>query len=134
VVTATSTGDAPVTITAVAVTGDPAFSVVPGAGGCTVRVRFAPSSVGSIFGQLAVSSDVQASPPDTDPVVGSNPDVGSVAVRTDDDGRFTTRLLVQYRDGVGPRDVVAAGDGYRVTTAFLVVPGTAQPKDVVTRR
>lgn len=50
-------------------------------------------------------------------------------------GTFTTEMLVLPKDPLGPRDLVAAGTGFgAVTTPFLVVQGSAQPKGFVTRR
>ncbi|MFE5481660.1 hypothetical protein [Streptomyces sp. NPDC056527] len=51
------------------------------------------------------------------------------------DGTFTGQLLILAKDRTGPRVITASGAGFSpVTTDFLVVSGTIQPPDVVTRR
>ncbi|MFI1728879.1 hypothetical protein ACH40E_06485 [Streptomyces acidicola] len=51
------------------------------------------------------------------------------------DGTFIGQLLILAKDQTGPRVITAEGRGFSpVTTDFLVVSGTAQPPDEVTRR
>ncbi|MTE17744.1 hypothetical protein F0L17_01065 [Streptomyces sp. TRM43335] len=51
------------------------------------------------------------------------------------DGTFIGQLLILPKDQTGPRTITAAGPGFSaVTTDFLVVSGTVQPPDGVTRR
>ncbi|GAA2254408.1 hypothetical protein GCM10010145_23090 [Streptomyces ruber] len=51
------------------------------------------------------------------------------------DGTFTGQLLILAKDRTGPRVITARGSGFSpVTTGFLVVSGTVQPPDEVTRR
>ncbi|WNI19652.1 hypothetical protein RLT57_11795 [Streptomyces sp. ITFR-21] len=51
------------------------------------------------------------------------------------DGTFVGQLLILAKDQTGPRTITARGPGFSpVTTGFLVVPGTVQPPDEVTRR
>lgn len=51
------------------------------------------------------------------------------------DGTFIGQLLILTKDQTGPRIITASGPGFSpVTTDFLVVSGTIQPPDVVTRR
>ncbi|MGP3686790.1 hypothetical protein ACTVZO_19115 [Streptomyces sp. IBSNAI002] len=51
------------------------------------------------------------------------------------DGTFTGQLLILAKDQTGPRIITASGPGFSpVQTDFLVVSGTVQPPDEVTRR
>ncbi|MEW2546302.1 hypothetical protein AB0910_11090 [Streptomyces sp. NPDC047002] len=51
------------------------------------------------------------------------------------DGTFIGQLLILTKDQTGPRTITASGPGFSpVTTDFLVVSGTVQPPDEVTRR
>ncbi|MFJ9809694.1 hypothetical protein ACIRTB_15840 [Streptomyces sp. NPDC101158] len=51
------------------------------------------------------------------------------------DGTFIGQLLILTKDQTGPRIITASGPGFSpVTTDFLVVSGTVQPPDTVTRR
>jgi len=51
------------------------------------------------------------------------------------DGTFTGQLLILAKDRTGPRVITARGDGFSpVRTDFLVVSGSVQPPDEVTRR
>lgn len=51
------------------------------------------------------------------------------------DGTFIGQLLVLAKDETGPRVITASGPGFSpVRTDFLVVSGTVQPPDGVTRR
>ncbi|WP_416968555.1 hypothetical protein [Streptomyces sp. 4F14] len=51
------------------------------------------------------------------------------------DGTFIGQLLILAKDQTGPRIITASGPGFSpVTTDFLVVLGTIQPPDEVTRR
>lgn len=51
------------------------------------------------------------------------------------DGTFIGQLLILAKDQTGPRVITAAGPGFSpVTTDFLVVSGSVQPPDEVTRR
>lgn len=51
------------------------------------------------------------------------------------DGTFIGQLLILAKDQTGPRIITAKGPGFSpVTTDFLVVSGTIQPPDEVTRR
>ncbi|WP_251023216.1 hypothetical protein [Streptomyces sp. ISL-10] len=51
------------------------------------------------------------------------------------DGTFIGQLLILAKDQTGPRVITAKGRGFSpVTTDFLVVSGTFQPPDEVTRR
>ncbi|MYQ68040.1 MULTISPECIES: DUF11 domain-containing protein [unclassified Streptomyces] len=51
------------------------------------------------------------------------------------DGTFIGQLLILAKDQTGPRVITATGPGFSpVTTDFLVVSGTVQPPDEVTRR
>ncbi|MFI8519497.1 hypothetical protein ACIGEZ_16910 [Streptomyces sp. NPDC085481] len=51
------------------------------------------------------------------------------------DGTFIGQLLILAKDQTGPRVITASGPGFSpVKTDFLVVSGTIQPPDVVTRR
>ncbi|KRV50710.1 hypothetical protein AQ490_13835 [Wenjunlia vitaminophila] len=51
------------------------------------------------------------------------------------DGTFAAQLLIMTKDQTGPRTITARGPGFSpVTTPFLVVNGTFQPPDEVTRR
>ncbi|MEV0639422.1 hypothetical protein AB0I77_31705 [Streptomyces sp. NPDC050619] len=51
------------------------------------------------------------------------------------DGTFIGQLLILAKDQTGPRVITARGPGFSpVTTDFLVVSGTFQPPDEVTRR
>ncbi|NUS10029.1 MAG: hypothetical protein HOY69_01225 [Streptomyces sp.] len=51
------------------------------------------------------------------------------------DGTFIGQLLILAKDRPGPRVITAAGPGFSpVTTDFLVVSGSVQPPDEVTRR
>ncbi|MEU2230930.1 hypothetical protein [Streptomyces vietnamensis] len=51
------------------------------------------------------------------------------------DGTFIGQLLILAKDQTGPRVITASGPGFSpVTTDFLVVSGTVQPPDTVTRR
>ncbi|MEU6261248.1 hypothetical protein [Streptomyces sp. NPDC047043] len=51
------------------------------------------------------------------------------------DGRFIGQLLILAKDQTGPRIITAKGRGFSpVTTDFLVVNGSIQPPDEVTRR
>ncbi|QES02011.1 DUF11 domain-containing protein [Streptomyces venezuelae] len=51
------------------------------------------------------------------------------------DGTFIGQLLILAKDQTGPRTITASGPGFSpVRTDFLVVSGTIQPPDVVTRR
>ncbi len=51
------------------------------------------------------------------------------------DGTFTGQLLILAKDQTGPRTITASGPGFSpVQTDFLVVSGTVQPPDEVTRR
>ncbi|HWU14800.1 MAG TPA: hypothetical protein VN157_12410, partial [Caulobacter sp.] len=50
-------------------------------------------------------------------------------------GTFIGQLLILAKDQTGPRIITASGPGFSpVTTDFLVVLGTVQPPDEVTRR
>ncbi|MCX3060472.1 hypothetical protein [Streptomyces beihaiensis] len=51
------------------------------------------------------------------------------------DGTFIGQLLILAKDQTGPRVITAKGPGFSpVTTDFLVVDGSVQPPDEVTRR
>ncbi|MFF8031535.1 hypothetical protein [Streptomyces sp. NPDC016626] len=51
------------------------------------------------------------------------------------DGTFTGQLLILAKDQTGPRVITARGPGFSpVRTGFLVVSGSVQPPDGVTRR
>ncbi|CQR61132.1 DUF11 domain-containing protein [Streptomyces leeuwenhoekii] len=51
------------------------------------------------------------------------------------DGTFIGQLLILAKDQTGPRTITARGPGFSpVKTDFLVVSGTVQPPDEVTRR
>lgn len=51
------------------------------------------------------------------------------------DGTFIGQLLILAKDQTGPRVITASGPGFSpVQTDFLVVNGTVQPPDEVTRR
>lgn len=51
------------------------------------------------------------------------------------DGTFIGQLLILAKDETGPRIITAKGPGFSpVTTDFLVVSGSVQPPDEVTRR
>ncbi|MCX4882253.1 MULTISPECIES: hypothetical protein [unclassified Streptomyces] len=51
------------------------------------------------------------------------------------DGTFIGQLLILAKDQTGPRIITAKGPGFSpVTTDFLVVTGSVQPPDEVTRR
>ncbi|MEU6811838.1 hypothetical protein ABZ920_23240 [Streptomyces sp. NPDC046831] len=51
------------------------------------------------------------------------------------DGTFIGQLLILAKDQTGPRVIIAKGPGFSpVKTDFLVVSGTVQPPDTVTRR
>ncbi|MFD7975082.1 hypothetical protein [Streptomyces sp. NPDC059071] len=51
------------------------------------------------------------------------------------DGTFAGQLLILTKDQTGPRTITASGPGFSpVKTDFLVVSGTVQPPDTVTRR
>ncbi len=51
------------------------------------------------------------------------------------DGTFIGQLLILTKDQTGPRTITARGAGFSpVTTDFLVVDGSVQPPDEVTRR
>ncbi|MFE2876968.1 hypothetical protein ACFXG6_11220 [Streptomyces roseus] len=51
------------------------------------------------------------------------------------DGRFVGQLLILAKDQTGPRVITASGPGFSpVQTDFLVVSGSVQPPDGVTRR
>lgn len=51
------------------------------------------------------------------------------------DGTFIGQLLILAKDQTGPRTITARGPGFSpVRTDFLVVSGTVQPPDEVTRR
>ncbi|HET6357760.1 hypothetical protein [Streptomyces sp.] len=51
------------------------------------------------------------------------------------DGSFIGQLLILAKDQTGPRVITAKGPGFSpVTTGFLVVSGSIQPPDEVTRR
>ncbi|MET9452721.1 hypothetical protein [Streptomyces cinerochromogenes] len=51
------------------------------------------------------------------------------------DGTFTGQLLILAKDQTGPRVITARGPGFSpVKTDFLVVSGSVQPPDEVTRR
>ncbi|MGW2746093.1 hypothetical protein [Streptomyces sp. NPDC001450] len=51
------------------------------------------------------------------------------------DGTFIGQLLILAKDQTGPRVITAKGPGFSpVTTDFLVVSGSVQPPDEVTRR
>jgi hypothetical protein len=51
------------------------------------------------------------------------------------DGTFIGQLLILAKDQTGPRVITAKGRGFSpVTTDFLVVSGSIQPPDEVTRR
>ncbi|MEV0415929.1 hypothetical protein AB0I68_35520 [Streptomyces sp. NPDC050448] len=51
------------------------------------------------------------------------------------DGTFIGQLLILAKDQTGPRVIVASGPGFSpVQTDFLVVSGTVQPPDELTRR
>jgi hypothetical protein len=51
------------------------------------------------------------------------------------DGTFIGQLLILAKDQTGPRTITASGPGFSpVRTDFLVVSGTVQPPDEVTRR
>ncbi|WP_432138310.1 hypothetical protein [Streptomyces sp. bgisy154] len=51
------------------------------------------------------------------------------------DGTFIGQLLILAKDQTGPRVITAQGPGFSpVTTDFLVVSGSVQPPDEVTRR
>lgn len=51
------------------------------------------------------------------------------------DGTFIGQLLILAKDQTGPRVITASGPGFSpVQTDFLVVTGTVQPPDEVTRR
>ncbi|MDO0928899.1 hypothetical protein QQY24_27090 [Streptomyces sp. TG1A-8] len=51
------------------------------------------------------------------------------------DGTFIGQLLILAKDQTGPRTITARGPGFsRVRTDFLVVNGSVQPPDEVTRR
>ncbi|MFB8176957.1 TolB family protein [Streptomyces sp. NPDC055966] len=51
------------------------------------------------------------------------------------DGTFIGQLLILTKDQTGPRVITASGPGFSpVTTDFLVVNGSVQPPDEVTRR
>jgi hypothetical protein len=51
------------------------------------------------------------------------------------DGSFIGQLLILAKDQTGPRDITAAGPGFSPVHAdFLVVNGSVQPPDEVTRR
>ncbi|MFG2120613.1 hypothetical protein [Streptomyces sp. NPDC048710] len=51
------------------------------------------------------------------------------------DGTFIGQLLILAKDQTGPRIITARGPGFSpVTTDFLVVSGSVQPPDEVTRR
>jgi Tol biopolymer transport system component len=67
------------------------------------------------------------------------PGLGRELVRTRADGTFTTRMMILPRDMLGPRVLEARGvdsqeQAFRIGADFLVVAGTAQPGDFVTRR
>nr|WSX53958.1 hypothetical protein OG409_36590 [Streptomyces sp. NBC_00974] len=51
------------------------------------------------------------------------------------DGSFIGQLLILTKDQTGPRVIIASGPGFSpVQTDFLVVSGTVQPPDELTRR
>lgn len=51
------------------------------------------------------------------------------------DGTFIGQLLILHKDQTGPRTITASGPGFSpVKTDFLVVSGSVQPPDEVTRR
>ncbi|MBT2543755.1 PD40 domain-containing protein [Streptomyces sp. ISL-44] len=51
------------------------------------------------------------------------------------DGTFIGQLLILAKDQTGPRVIIASGPGFSpVQTEFLVVSGTVQPPDELTRR
>lgn len=51
------------------------------------------------------------------------------------DGTFIGQLLILAKDQTGPRVITASGPGFSpVQTDFLVVNGSVQPPDEVTRR
>jgi large repetitive protein len=106
--------------------------------------RFLPSlaavpPIGSPgFVTTAVGSGFPAT---TTVLLGWQPGLGSLLVRTDGLGRFRLPMLVLSKDTVGPRRLVAvsrsADPGQRfapVAAAFLVVPGTLEPSGFVERR
>ncbi|KOX50922.1 WD40 domain protein beta propeller, partial [Streptomyces sp. NRRL F-6492] len=66
-----------------------------------------------------------------------NPGITAAAAPTfpKADGTFVGQLLILAKDQTGPRTITAEGPGFSpVKTDFLVVSGTVQPPDGVTRR
>ncbi|MFW6720221.1 hypothetical protein ACHZ98_08590 [Streptomyces sp. MAR4 CNY-716] len=66
-----------------------------------------------------------------------NPGITAAAAPTvpKPDGTFTGQLLILAKDQTGPRRITAAGPGFSpARTDFLVVAGSMQPPDQVTRR
>ncbi|AIR98935.1 DUF11 domain-containing protein [Streptomyces glaucescens] len=66
-----------------------------------------------------------------------NPGITAAAAPTvpKPDGTFTGQLLILAKDQTGPRVITARGPGFSpVRTDFLVVSGSVQPPDEVTRR
>ncbi|MFF0428610.1 hypothetical protein ACFYUJ_29980 [Streptomyces sp. NPDC004520] len=66
-----------------------------------------------------------------------NPGITAAAAPTipKTDGTFIGQLLILAKDQTGPRTITAAGPGFSpVKTDFLVVNGSVQPPDEVTRR
>lgn len=66
-----------------------------------------------------------------------NPGITAAAAPTvpGPDGTFIGQLLILAKDQTGPRTITASGPGFSpVRTDFLVVSGSVQPPDEVTRR
>jgi hypothetical protein len=66
-----------------------------------------------------------------------NPGITATAAPTvpKPDGTFIGQLLILAKDQTGPRTITAKGPGFSpVKTDFLVVSGSVQPPDEVTRR
>ena len=60
----------------------------------------------------------------------------SQKVRADASGRIRAQVLIFHRDTLGPRNLVATGQGFETVVAakFLVVPGSQDPADFAVRR
>lgn len=75
-------------------------------------------------------------PPDIDVLLGWDRGLGKKTARTDLAGLLNTSMLILPRDEIGPRllQVHIGRFTFDAQPAFLVVPGSAQPRDFVVRR
>ena len=143
-VTVGNTGNAPLNLTAITVTGDfnfigcPTPLSIPGGGSCTLSIKFVPTAVGTRNGGISITSNASGSPhaitltgegtPALVPGIAlapSSASFGSVVV-----GTSATQVLVLSNPGTAPlaiSSIAATGTGFSQAnncTASLA-PGAA---------